>query len=87
MDGFPAGLHRFDQNMFTRLFKPKWEHPDPRIRAQALESGDVPPEVLAKVAREDQDPSVRRCAVQHLGDLELLTSLLASEPLARNNFV
>jgi len=82
MDGFPAGLHRFDQNMFTRLFKPKWEHPDPRIRAQALESGDVPPEVLAKVAREDQDPSVRRCAVQHLGDLELLTSLLASEPLA-----
>ena len=67
--------------MFTRLFKPKWEHPDPRMRCQALESGDVPPEVLAKAAREDQDPTVRRCAVERLSDLELLASLLVSEPL------
>ena len=66
--------------MFTRLFKPKWEHPDPRIRRQALESGDVPPEVLAKTAREDQDPAVRRCAVERLADLELLAMLLACEP-------
>jgi hypothetical protein len=63
MDRLPAGLHRFNQNMFTRLFKPKWEHPDPRIRCQALESGDVSPEVLARAAREDLDLSVRRCAV------------------------
>ena len=51
------------------------------MRCQALESGDVPPEVLATAAREDQDPVVRRCAVERLADLELLASLLASEPL------
>jgi exonuclease SbcC len=67
--------------MFTRLFKPKWEHPDPRIRAQALESGNVPPEVLVKAAREDQDPTVRRCAVERLFDLELIASLLVPESL------
>ena len=67
--------------MFTRLFKPNWKHPDPRIRCQALESGNVPPEVLVKAAREDQDPTVRRCAVEHLFDLELIASLLVSESL------
>jgi exonuclease SbcC len=81
-----AGFLRADtyiiQNMFTRLFKPKWEHPDPRTRCQALESEDVPPEVLATAAREDQDPVVRRCAVERLSDLELLAMLLASEPLS-----
>jgi exonuclease SbcC len=67
--------------MFTRLFRPKWEHPDPGTRCLALESGDAPPEVLAKAAREDRDPAVRRCAVERLADLELLAVLLASEPL------
>jgi len=79
--GFLRAVTYIIQNMFTRLFKPKWEHPDPRIRCQALESGDVPPEVLATAAREDQDPVVRRCAVERLSDLELLATLLASEPL------
>jgi hypothetical protein len=67
--------------MFTRLFKPKWEHPDPDIRRQALESGDVPPEVLATAAREDRDPAVRRCAVERVADLELLAALLDTESL------
>jgi DNA repair protein SbcC/Rad50 len=67
--------------MFTRLFKPKWKHPDPRLRCQALESGNVAPEVLVKAAREDQDPTVRRCAVEHLFDLELIANLLVSESL------
>ncbi|MGB7931469.1 MAG: DUF349 domain-containing protein [Gammaproteobacteria bacterium] len=81
MGELPAGLHVFNHNMFTRLFKPKWEHSEPRIRCQALESGDVPPEMLAKAAREDQDPSVRRCAVERLADPELLASLFVSEPI------
>jgi exonuclease SbcC len=65
--------------MFTRLFKPRWEHPDPGIRRQALESGEAPADVLARAAREDPDPDVRRCAVQGLSDLELLDALLAAE--------
>ena len=68
--------------MFTRLFKPRWEHPDPAVRRQALESGEVPPDVLARVAREDQDAGVRRCAVERLPDLVLLEALLTSEALS-----
>ena len=67
--------------MFTRLFTPRWEHTDPRIRRQALESGAVPAEAVARTAREDEDPEVRRCAVELLDDLEQLAALLATEPV------
>jgi exonuclease SbcC len=66
--------------MFTRLFKPKWTHPDPRTRCEALVAGEVSQEVLAKAAREDPDPAVRRCAVARLSDLESLAALVAAEP-------
>jgi exonuclease SbcC len=65
--------------MFNRLFTPKWEHADPRVRCQALEGGDAPAEAVAKAAREDEDPEVRRCAVEHLDDLELLAAIAATE--------
>lgn len=65
--------------MFGRLFNPRWEHPDPRVRREALESGRAPAEVVAKAAREDEDSSVRRCAVARLDDLDLLVSVAASE--------
>jgi hypothetical protein len=67
--------------MFNRLFTPKWEHTDPVIRRKALESGAVPAEAVVKAAREDEDPDVRRCAVELLDDLELLTALAATEPV------
>lgn len=67
--------------MFNRLFTPKWEHVDPEIRRKALESGATPVEAMVKAAREDEDPGVRRCAVERLDDLELLAMLAASEPL------
>jgi len=78
MSGRYAGRSN-KQKMFTRLFKPRWEHPDPRVRRQALESGEVPPEVIAKAAREDPDPAVRCCAVERLFDLALLETLYAAE--------
>ena len=68
--------------MFNRLFTPKWEHSDPGVRRQALASGAAPAEAMAKAARGDDDPDVRRFAVEHLDDLELLTALTATEPLA-----
>ena len=67
--------------MFNRLFTPKWEHADPRVRRKALESGVVPAEVMAKAAREDEDPDVRRCAVEYLDNFELLAALAATEPV------
>jgi exonuclease SbcC len=67
--------------MFTRLFKPKWEHADPGSRCQAIEAGGVPPDALARMAREDQEPAVRLSAVERLSDLELLAALTGTEPL------
>jgi len=65
--------------MFDRLLKPKWLHPDPRKRQAALESGNVPAEALAAVAREDSDVVVRCCAIRRVDDLKLLTELLRGD--------
>ena len=61
---------RSNGKMFTRLFKPRWEHPDPGIRRQALESGEAPADVLARAAREDPDPDVREAVLEALEALE-----------------
>jgi hypothetical protein len=66
--------------MFDRLLKPKWQHPDPRKRQAAVESGNVPLEALAVMAREDNDSAVRCCAIRQLDDLALLTELMRSGP-------
>ena len=68
--------------MFTRLFRPRWEHSDPRVRRKAFESGDAPAEAVLTAARSDSDPAVRQCAVECLEDLDLLAELAVSEPLA-----
>ncbi len=65
--------------MFDRLLRPKWQHPDPRKRQAALESGNVPLDGLTKVAREDQDPDVRCCAIKQLDDLKLLAELMRAD--------
>jgi hypothetical protein len=65
--------------MFSRLFKPKWEHRDPRVRRKALESGAAPAEVLSKAAMEDSDTAVRLCAIARLTDLRILTTLASAE--------
>ena len=66
--------------MFDRLLKPKWQHPDPRKRQAAVESGNVPLEALATLAREDSEPAVRCCAIRRVDDLGLLAELLRSDP-------
>ncbi len=68
--------------MFTRLFRPRWEHSDPRIRRKAFESGDAPVEAVVEAARADPDPAVRECAVQRLEDLDLLAELARSDASA-----
>ena len=35
--------------MFTQLFRPKWEHSDPRVRRRAFESGAVPAEAVERM--------------------------------------
>jgi hypothetical protein len=65
--------------MLDHLLKPKWQHSDPRKRQSALESGNLPPEVLATVAREDSDPDVRCSAIQRVEDPDLLAGLLQED--------
>ena len=62
--------------MFNSLLKPKWQHSDPQQRKAALESENVPPDVLETLARMDTDADVRSGAVQRLDNLDLLTELL-----------
>jgi hypothetical protein len=57
------------------FFKPKWQHPDPAIRRQAVraltsQDGDT----LVKIAREDEAPAVRQLALRRIGDLDMLHS-------------
>ncbi len=55
------------------FFKPKWQHPDPDIRrhaVQALATEDL--DTLAKIAREDEEPAIRRLALRRISDLAVL---------------
>ena len=55
------------------LFKPKWQHPDPAVRRQAVQtlpSGDE--NTLTQIAREDESPAIRRLALRRINDLAVL---------------
>lgn len=53
--------------------RPKWQHSDPEVRAAAVRDlGKSDQEALSTVAREDDDPRVRRLAVKKLEDPEIL---------------
>jgi len=65
--------------MFPRLFKPKWEHPDPAVRVAALTEADIQPAVLERLAADDADPTVRQAAILRVGDLALLSRLAEAD--------
>jgi DNA repair protein SbcC/Rad50 len=62
--------------MLSKLFKPKWQHPDLTVRKQALEAlAATEVDILQSVAREDQDIGLRCLAVQKLADVQLLQEI------------
>ena len=62
--------------MLRRFFRPRWQHPDPRVRLEALDRLDPgQSDILARLVREDPDLDVRRAALQRLTDLELILTL------------
>ena len=61
--------------------KPKWQHSDPEVRRQAVQS--IPAtdqDTLAQIARDDADPAVRRQACRRLTRLDLLRELSTRDP-------
>ena len=61
--------------ILSRFLKPKWQHADPATRQQALQGLEHTDPTLSELARQDPDPSVRRAALERLGDLDLLQRL------------
>ncbi len=64
--------------ILSRFLKPKWQHADPETRKQALRELENTDPTLRELARQDPDPTVRRAALERLGDLDLLR-LIARE--------
>jgi hypothetical protein len=62
------------------LFRPRWKHSDPAIRAVAVRELDAEEtRILAEIARGDRDPSVRRLAIKKLNDPHLLREIAQSD--------
>lgn len=69
--------------VLTRFFRPKWQHPNPEVRRQALIklSWDNPDEhaVLCDLAVQDPAAEVRKAAVKRVSDLALLRRRLSED--------
>ena len=68
--------------ILNRFFKPKWQHADPQVRKLALQALSASDPALAKAAREDQNPGVRRAVLYRLTDLDLLRQIAREDPEA-----
>src|SRR5882724_1253783 len=63
------------------LFRPKYRHSDPRVRAEAvraLTSDDAA--TLVQIARTDRDVGVRRLAIERIGTAEVLAEIASADP-------
>src|SRR5437016_3177437 len=66
---------------FTDLFRPKWKHSDPEVRAEAVRQlGDDQAALLATIAKSDADARVRRIALKRIDDADVLTDVAAHDP-------
>ncbi|MDB4965086.1 MAG: putative CheA signal transduction histidine kinase [Myxococcales bacterium] len=66
---------------FADLFRPKWKHSNPEVRAEAVRQlGDDEAVLLATIAKSDSDARVRRIAVKRIADADVLTDVAAHDP-------
>src|SRR6266542_6583687 len=66
---------------FTDLFRPKWKHSNPEVRAEAVRQlGDDQAALLATIAQKDGDARVRRLAVKRIDDVDVLGEVAAADP-------
>lgn len=66
--------------ILNRFFKPKWQHPNPEVRLQALQDLGNSDPVLLQAVREDQNAGVRRAILHRLADLSLLQEIARQDP-------
>ena len=60
--------------------QPKWKSTDPTVRAAGVqEISEDEQELLASIARTDDDPRVRRAAVSKLGTVAVLADAVRSD--------
>ena len=57
---------------------PKWQHNDPDVRLQSVQSGKLSSEILTKLASDDDDDRVRRAAIERLDDQNTLLNIANS---------
>ncbi|MCO7223119.1 DUF349 domain-containing protein [Pleionea sp. CnH1-48] len=65
--------------MLKNLFRPKWQHSNPTVRIQALETLDEAQDkdraILLSVALEDKDPQVQLAAYKRINSLDALKEI------------
>ena len=61
---------------FLDIFRPKWRHSDPEVRAQAVrELGTDHYKTLVEIVRKDPEARIRRIALKHIDDASLLREI------------
>lgn len=74
--------------MFSRLFKPKWQHAKPEKRIKAVTKLDTHDEadqaILVQLATQDPFEAVRLSALEKITDLQLLIKLSKKDPAEIN---
>lgn len=69
--------------MFANLFKPKWRHSSPDVRARAVNRlhSDRPAhsDILRRLLLDDRSCEVRRAAIERVTDTSLLIQVLSTE--------
>ncbi len=64
--------------MLSRFLKPKWQHKDPKSRIAAIASL-ADEKILAQLAAEDPETSVRRAAIERINDIDTLLAIDAAD--------
>jgi len=65
---------------FFSPLKPKWQNPNPAARKQAIKELSSDDPLLQQLAQDDQDPEVRRSALEKISDLALLQRQAEKDP-------
>ncbi len=63
------------------LFRPRWRHSDPEVRAEAVRQlGDDDRDLLLRIVSKDADARVRKIALKKIDDPAVLAGLAESDP-------